>query len=261
MAVAPDGTPYIAWGDDVSGNDEIYVRRWNGSSWEEVGTGSAVGGGISNDTGVSTTPSLAVSAAGVPYVAWTNLDLSGDDEIYVRRWNGGSWEEVGAGSATGGGISNNGNDSSVPSWAIALDGTVYVAWQDRSSPIIEEIYIRRWNGSSWEEVGPGSASGGGISQTNFGYSFGASLEVALDGIPYVAWQDNSSSQWEIYIRRWNGSSWEEVGPASAGGGGISNNSGDSERPTITVAPGGVVYVAWQDTSNGGYEIYIRQRQE
>ena len=37
VAVAPDGTPYVAWRDDSSGDDEIYVRRWSGSIWEEVG--------------------------------------------------------------------------------------------------------------------------------------------------------------------------------------------------------------------------------
>jgi hypothetical protein len=74
----------VAWEDDSGGDREIYVRRWNGSSWEEVGSGSASGGGISDSGGYSYDPSLAV-ADGTPYVAWYDYN-GGDYEIYVRRW-------------------------------------------------------------------------------------------------------------------------------------------------------------------------------
>jgi hypothetical protein len=202
VAITPDSTPYVAWGDD---SFEIYVRRWNGSSWEEVGSGSASGGGISDNDGLSDLPSVAIAPDGTPYVAWT--DSSGGDfsEIYVRRWNGSSWEEVGAGSASGGGISESSGDSIGPSLAIAPDGTPYVAWGDDIGWENLEIYVRRWNGSSWEEVGSGSASGGGISD-NGGWSVGPSVEVAPDGRPYVAWQYSISPfyNFEIYVRRWGG---------------------------------------------------------
>jgi hypothetical protein len=60
---------------------EIYVLRWNGSAWEEVGAGSASGEGISDNDTFSGYPSVAVAPSGIPYVAW--LD---DPEIYIRRW-------------------------------------------------------------------------------------------------------------------------------------------------------------------------------
>jgi hypothetical protein len=63
------------------------MQRWNGSSWVEVGTGSASGGGISDNSGNSRRPSLAIAPApdGMPYVTWYD-DGGGDWEIYVRRW-------------------------------------------------------------------------------------------------------------------------------------------------------------------------------
>jgi hypothetical protein len=42
--LAGDDTPYVAWEGECSGDAEIYVHRWSGSSWEEVEAGSATGG-------------------------------------------------------------------------------------------------------------------------------------------------------------------------------------------------------------------------
>jgi hypothetical protein len=224
------------------------------AGWQEVGSGSASGGGISDNSGDSYNLSLAVAGDGRPYVAW-NDDSGGDTEIYVRRWDGSSWEEVGSGSASGGGISDDSGGSFGPSLAVAGDGTPYVAWSDVSGGD-GEIYVRRWNGSSWEEVGSGSASGGGISD-NSGDSVNPSVAVA-DGTPYVAWNDDSGGDSEIYVRCWNGSNWVEVGSGSASGGGISDNSGPSYAPSVAVAGDGRPYVAWYDGSGGGYEIYVRR---
>ncbi|HUW09189.1 MAG TPA: PPC domain-containing protein, partial [Anaerolineae bacterium] len=253
LAVAPDGTPYIAWLDAIYGDWEIFVRRWNGTSWEEVGAGSASGGGISDNHGGSFNPSLAVAGDGTVYVAWADMS-DGDGEIYVLRWDGSSWQEVGAGSASGGGISNNLNGSWVPSLAIAPDGKPWVAWEDHShwNP---EIFVRRWNGSTWETVGAGSASGGGISNST-GESYDPELVVASDGSAFVAWEDNSDGDKEVYVRRWNGAAWEEAGVNAASWGGLSDNIGDSRFPKLATAPDGSVYIAWQDRSSGENKIYV-----
>lgn len=257
IAIAPDETPYITWHDSTSGNYEVYVRRWNGSSWEVVGAGSASGGGISNNAGMSWFQSLAINQSNTPYISWQD-DTSGDFEIYVRRWNGSNWVEVGANSASSGGISNNSGGSYASSIAINPSSqNPLITWQDDSAGDLE-IYVRQWNGSNWVEVGSGSASGGGISN-NSDLSGNPASAFDSDGTPYVTWWDDSGGNREIYIRRWNGASWDEVGTSSASGGGISNNSGVSGDPTIDVAPDGLIYVAWFDDSSGDFEIYIKRR--
>jgi len=255
IAVAPDSSVYVAWEDNSSGNAEIYVRRWAGNAWQEAGTGSASGGGISSNGGYSQRPAMSIAPDGTPYVAWQD-NSGGDDEVYVLRWTGSAWEEVGAGSASGDGISHNDGKSWYPALAIAPDSTPYVAWHDESSGDAE-IYVRRWNGSTWEEVGTGSASGGGISD-NSANSWAAAIAIAPDGTPYVVWHDHSSGDAEIYVRRWNGNAWEEVGVGSASGGGVSDNGSDSKEPSLAIAPDGTPYVAWYDLSAGDAEIYVRR---
>jgi len=256
LALAPDGNSVTAWQDNSGGNLEIYVKRWDGSKWVEMGSGSATGGGISNNPGYSENPSLAIDPDGKAVVAWQ--DDSGSKykpEIYVKRWDGSKWVEMGSGSATGGGISNNAGFSEVPSLAIDPDGKAVVAWEDDSSGV--QIYVKRWNGSAWVEMGAGSASGGGISDTA-GFSFFLSLAIGPDGTPVVAWTDSSTGSFEIYVKRWNGSAWVEMGAGSASGGGISNTAGSSAHPSLAIGSDGMPVVAWENSGSGNIEVYVKR---
>lgn len=219
------------------------------AGWEEMGVGSASGGGINQSDGVAQYPALAIGPDG-PIIAWSDSNSTGIG-IYVRRWDGSAWVEMGAGSASGDGISDGDSYVINPELVIGSSGPI-VAWQDDRDGDAE-IYIRRWDGAAWVEMGAGSASGGGISQ-NSGGSSGAALALGPDG-PIVAWYDDSSGDNEIYVRRWNGTAWVEMGNGSASGGGISNNSGDSDFP-VTAFVNGRLYVAWEDNSSGNYEVYI-----
>jgi hypothetical protein len=135
------GNPIIAWTDNSSGNDEIYVKRYDGNDWVEVGTGSATGGGISANASASIEPSLALDSAGRPVVAWEDHSM-GEPEIYVKGFDGTGWVEIGNGSASGGGISNSAAVSHTPSIAIG-GGQICVAWSEWGmEPYAEQIVMR-----------------------------------------------------------------------------------------------------------------------
>jgi hypothetical protein len=253
--IGTDGNPIISWDDPSGGNTDVYIRRWDGSAWVEMGAGSASGGGISNNSGKSYGPFGVIGSDGNPIISWFD-NSGGDYEIYVRRWNGSGWVEMGAGSASGGGISNNSAPSYCPAINIGSNGYPIIAWDD-SSGGNQEIYVRRWDGSSWVEMGTGSASGGGISN-NSGASEYAAVLLGTDGYPIIAWDDNSGGDQEIYIRKWNGSSWVEMGAGSASGGGISNNSGNSYFPSLIAGSDGNPIAVWHDDSGGDQEIYVRK---
>ncbi len=258
-ALATDGTarPVVVWHNDTRGSFEIFLKRFEVDAWVGM-AGSASGGGISNNGGESFHPSLALDDDGSPVVAWSDSS-TGRREIYVKRYypSGGNWGEVGEGSTTDG-ISANGSMSLDPSVALDSDGNPVVAWHDAGSGAYE-IYVKRYDGSGWVEIPAGSASGGGVSASGDG-SYNASLAVDGDGNPVVAWDDDSSGNSEIFVRRYDpnvaGGSWVEVGVGSASGGGISNNAGYSDRPALALDDQGNPVVAWQDDRSGNYEIYV-----
>ena len=251
LRVAGDGSAFAVWAEARAGNDEVYGRRWNGTDWVEL-NGSASGGGISNTPKRSGRPALALDANGRPWVAWAEQHDDGQD-IYLRRWDGAAWTPLGN-SATGGGVSQTPGASQLATLAIGAGGTPLVAWYD-STPDQREIYAVQWNGSAWVAAGVGANSGGGISNTP-GESREANLAVGPSGTPYVVWQEETGNA-EVYGRQLRGGRWQEIGVGSASGGGISDNGSRSSVPVIAVAPDGRLFVAWEDTSSGDTEIYVK----
>ncbi len=248
LATGPNNRLYVAWSDTSSGDAEIYLRRWDGSNWSDLG-GSASGGGISDNNGASLWPAVAVDPDGNPWVAWHDAS-AGDTEIYVRRWTGTAWEPVGDGSADGGGISNNAGSSAYVALEIASNGQAYAVWMD-SSAGNQEVYARRWNGSTWEGLA-GSASGGGISNTPT--RSGRPAIALYDNLPAVAWAETETVG-DIYVRRFDGTAWMELGEHSASNGGVSNTPGMSQYATIGYSAAGKPFVAWYDFTPGQPEIY------
>ena len=258
LATAPDGMLYVAWFDYSDGDTEIYVKRWNGYEWSEVGAGSASGGGVSNNSGSSMHPKLAISVDGTPYLVWADTS-SGNWEIYVRIWDGSDWTEVGSHSATGQGISNNSDMSTAPSIAIDSLGIPYVAWSDLSGSTAPATYIRRWNGSFWEEVGSGSASSMGLCDEYFSTALSTDPNVTVDteGRPYVTWSRSTGQYTDVFLRRWTGIGWEGVFGGSSSDYGISGTpSSFSEHPRLTISGNGAPVLVWEDDGNGDFEIYL-----
>ncbi len=255
MEIDGSGNPVIAWTDSGSGNWEIYVKQWNGTSWVELG-GSASGGGISNNSGISNKPCMVLDESDYPIIAWHDSTSEGvsNYQIYFKQWNGSNWIELG-GSATDGGVSNSSNSSMLASVAINNSGNPVIAWQDDT-----EVYLKQWNGTdAWEAIG-GSATGDGLSSTS-GESLNPSLSINSSGNPVVTWEDDSTvGNFEIYVKQWNGSSWEAIG-GSASSGGISNTVFGSHRPSVIINGSDNPVITWSDSVymiGGNQAIYVRQ---
>jgi len=74
------------------GSSYHYVAKWNGTSWAELGTGSAA----LNANGPIN--SIATDGAGNVYAVGYFTD--GNVKSYVAKWNGTGWQELGTGTTT-----------------------------------------------------------------------------------------------------------------------------------------------------------------
>jgi hypothetical protein len=216
-----------------------------------MGSGSASGNGISNASVSAEAPKITLNGSGNPVITWTN----NSSDIYAKRWNGSSWEEMN-GSASNYGISGNGG-ANMPSIATDDSGNPVIAWYQWVSGFNSEIYLKRWNGSSWVEVG-GSATSGGISDSAE-MNLESSVFANSSGDIFVAYYANISSQSDILMKMWDGSSWAGI-DGSATGGGISNNALYSNNPSITVDNNGNPMVTWsqQGGSAPDEDIYFKR---
>jgi hypothetical protein len=139
VAIDGDGTFVIAWHDDTPGRSQIYVKRYDGVAVAPLGTGAASGNGVSQSAGTARRPAMAIDSANRPVVAWTDTG-SGRAQIYVRRFEDGEWREMGASSATAGGVSNSGATKGSPELA-AADGFICLVWSETGASS-SEIVLR-----------------------------------------------------------------------------------------------------------------------
>lgn len=240
VALDEAARPAVAWQDPAT--YLIHVRRWNGSQWDDLGAAgpeNIVNAGLDPVMG-SDEPIIAMDSSWNPVVAWSGVVGFGSFDIYLRKWTGTAWMELGS-SGSGGGLSDTpGGFSKQPALAIDAGGNPVVAWSEYGEGTIggsSDIKLRRWSGGSWIELG-GSATLGGLS-SNPGGSVQPSLALDAAGKPIVAWQDDS----KIYLRRWNGILWEELG-GSATGWGISGTAG-GYLPALALDATGNPVLAWE----------------
>ncbi len=258
-SVAIDGSDrrYVAWADSRAGNFEIFVARHvPGTGWQPLPTASghsAGEGGISNSTGSSRRPQVAIDNDGNPLVVWTET-IGNAQYIYARKFDPaamggtGAWIELG-GSASGVGISMTGSSNSAQ--LVVTSAGPVVAWLD-SLGGVANVYVKRWNGASWDGLGGSSyASGSGLSNSTSSVS---DLAIGTDGSKLsVAWTQPVLNGSQIYLWEFVGVQWSPLA-TSASGGGMSNLLGANRTPTVAYHSG-QVFVAWQGVSRNRPEIH------
>jgi len=242
---------------DAAGTPMVFYVGGQGSqilATENIGTGwadllpSGSPGGLSNTLVESYDPSAAISATGQIYVAWITSDPStGSWGVSVRQLAGGAWNEL-AGSATGNGIATAGQFSYDAHIAYSSVGFPVVAWERSDvGTITTHIYLRRFDGVAWCELG-GSASGLGVTGGPV-----CEFSIALDrnDNPVVAWRSGCASPLdadqgtnEVYLKQFNGTSWQGI-DGSDSGGGISNSEIGGASPIVAVS-NDLICVAWSE---------------
>ena len=223
---------YTVWREDTPGNWEIYFRKSidGGSTWQTRQR-------ITRTAGESRRPAIALDR-GTIYVVWQD-DTPGNYEIYFRKsTDGGStWQTMQR-------LTTNAGNSELPSIAV-FGSDIYVTWDD-NTPGNYDIYFLK------------STDGGATWQTAKRITTNAddsgSSAIVVDGsYVFMAWASKiSDTNCEIYFKKSidGGATWQATQR-------LTNNAGVSMDPAVAER-GDNVYVAWQDTTPGNYDIYFRK---
>src|SRR3954468_13718370 len=92
-------------------------------------------------------------------------------------------------------------------------------------------------GGRWQPLG------GPLDPLNDLRNDGVALAVDERDRPWIAWAAGSRSGAMVYVMRWSGAAWEDVGGTAQGalGGALGEGEG---RISLSVLPGGRAIVAW-----------------
>jgi YD repeat-containing protein len=252
MCLDNDGLPIVAWVGDYTGEKQVYIKRWNGSAWVEVNPGSASGDGVSKavNPGGANHPDIIVDSQNGILVTWVQSnDAVGPDYgkaiLCCRRWNGSSWEEFGGSKIV----------HLEPNYSIARPSVTFNS-SDNDKPVIAapfggfpDLYMRifSWTGSGWSELGDfGHVIGIYYYNPSIAYNSLGELILACES----GNDETSTSNLDIDVKKWNGSSWVYLG-------GVSNNLKRSQWPQLDFDSTGKPYVCWMDNAGGYFNIYIR----
>ncbi|MFZ4590733.1 MAG: T9SS type A sorting domain-containing protein [Ignavibacteria bacterium] len=230
--VASSGTAvHVVWFDYRDGNPAIYYKRST-----DAGVNWGIDTRLTNNTGNSVNPSIAVSGSFVN-VVWQDA-RDGNQEIYFKR-------STDAGITWGADIRLTKNNSLSENPSIAVSGPVVnVVWRDERDGNREIYYKHSTNaGTSW-----------GMETRLTNNTAESSLpSVALSGsVVYVVWVDRRDVQEQIYFKRST-----DAGVNWGADTRLTNNNAGSYNPSVAVS-GSAVHIVWFDIRDYNREIYYKR---
>jgi hypothetical protein len=206
IAINPTNNhPVLAYIEDDAVTEtfrKIFVGYWDGTSWNDYP-------GTLNDLEAYQVE-IKVGSDGNPVVAWFQTNGDGGYLLYVRKWSGTAWVSI----DTNGYNINNHSWSNLQDISLALDSSNHpiVAWAEDNEyevPVGSGNYIRSldisvigFNGTSWVTYGSTP-----LDNVPTNAATQPSLALNASNQPMVAWTENGN----IYVKRWNGSSWASAG--------------------------------------------------
>lgn len=235
VAVAGDGQPIVAWQQNREVGSWIHAVKWNGSAWVGLGTSDMGVPGSAN----SARPDMEVDQFGNVVIAWEEATSS---KIRVRRWNGAVWEGVGdLGHAP---------FAQQPDLGIGPGGQIYVAYQQfpdfLSGQQWVQVFVARstaentWIGLQGSYQYPGISASTNATMT----PIEPSIDINDAGVVVVGWQQTTSNNNAVIVKRADTAGW--VGVSGAGVyPGVDEVPGFNLEPTLKVDSLGTPVVNWE----------------
>ena len=203
-------------------------------------------------TGINVNPAMRgekpaiVAWNGEIYVAWRETIQSTPTigQIRVEKFNGSSWISVDGGHPTYGLNYDVNKDVVSPALAV-YDNALYLTWTEKNASSIEQIRVKKYDGTSWM-----SAEGGNPVGINVNASVKATGPklTAFKGELYAIWEEAG----KIRAKKYNGTTWTSLD----GGGtdGLNVNPGSGASGPAMVVFGNDLYAMWAEKVGTGFNI-------
>jgi hypothetical protein len=218
-----------------------YLAKWNGSVWEQVGSGA--GPKIVGEWGVGDGSFTTLAAAdGKLYVGGDFNHVDDAEAHSIAVWDGSSW------GALGGGIrsldsSEQPTEPGEVKTIVPVAGKLYVGGVFEVAGEQRAGSIAVWNGTSWSALG-----GGMLADNGFGsLEPGNVAAIAVSGnIVYAGGQfSQAGGKAANNIAVWNGTSWNALSN------GLTGESGSSMGVRALLIEGASVLAGGEFTFAGG----------
>jgi hypothetical protein len=231
IAVDSAGNINVVWEDDTLGNLEIFfARSTNG------GVTFSAPLDISNNTGMSEIPEIAVDRAGHIDIAWQDNTLGNLDVLFARSNDGITF-------STPQNLSNNSGASIFVQPAVDSSGNIYLVWEDTTPLNTGVLFSRSTDGGSTFST-PQNLLNGGIAQF-------PRIVVDTGGKIDVVWEDNAPGSFNIFFSRSSDGGITFSAPQN-----LSNNTDLAHLAQLAVDSNGNINVVWQEGSAIKADIFF-----
>jgi len=195
--------PFVVWQDESPGNLEVLFTRWDGTKWAKM-NGTAGYDNISNTSGESRNPVLALDASNRPYVVWDDYSFGSNPEILFTRWDGTKWARMN-GIAGYDNISSDSGYSSIGRIFVDSANRPYVMWYQ------DDIFVTFWDGTKWAKKSNGTAGADNVTNSPGVGSWPRKImwNAAKDKL-YISWFDWADPDSASRMTHWDGTKWAKM---------------------------------------------------
>lgn len=234
-AIASSGDKlYAIWTEENDNKvSQVYIKEWNGGEWKQIGES------LNMDPKYSASVPVISSNKSFLYAAWTELSPDNVSHLYVKQWDGSSWQLIADK------INNDDSRHAVaPSLAAGRSG-VYLTWSEYDKDGVAQLYASQWNGASWE------SKGDALNVDKGGHALSPSISVS-GATPYAAWIEyNHDAVSRIYVKRLDDRKiWRRLGESI-----YLDMTSHASSPSLTISDS-VPYIAWIESSEAGISNII-----
>lgn len=201
IAAGKDGL-YLTWSEyDEHDIAQLYAGYWNGEKWEYIGKQLNL-----NPEKNAFSPSISLAGNNL-FVAWMEYNAEGVSHVYVKRWNGKEWAQLGESLNI-----NPSAHAASPSLAVK-DDTPYVAWDETDGNGISAVHVKHYQRSSSSWGYDGTSAAPADNDDNRAVT-APSIATNNNGV-YVAYNElDSSNIYQLYVKRLSGK-WDSTAMPSS----------------------------------------------